>query len=62
MKTKYSKIKPGEKVDFLMDYQFLSNANPGPGNYCPYPILPKIKENRTQPKDWIEKHKNLNKK
>jgi len=37
----------------------LGGFTPGPGNYHPRPILPKIHENKTLPKEWIEKHKKL---
>ncbi|KAL4456933.1 hypothetical protein ABPG74_014571 [Tetrahymena malaccensis] len=55
MKSK--KIKQGERVDFLCEYQYVAAQTPGPGQYNGREIQPKLQANRTKPDDWINKHK-----
>jgi len=56
---KASSVKPrvSERDNFLMDYEYSSDLIPGPGNYNPRPIQPKIKDAKLKPEDWRKKHK-----
>lgn len=54
---KKRKISTGEKIYFYQNTEHLSNANPGPGNYCPHDVSPKERMNKTDYKFWIKKHK-----
>jgi len=48
--------KGSERVNFLCEMEHLSNSIPGPGNYNPRQIQPKIKPNKMAPEDWKKKH------
>jgi len=48
--------KGSDRTDFLCEMQYLSNTVPGPGNYNPRDIQPKLKETRMKPEDWKKKH------
>jgi len=55
---KERKINVGEKMSYLMEYEWRGNVVPGPGNYQPMNILPKLKTEKKNPKEWIAYHKN----
>jgi len=40
---------------YLAEYEYVSDSIPGPGAYNPHLSLPKLHENKTKPKDFIEK-------
>ncbi|EGR31167.1 hypothetical protein IMG5_116380 [Ichthyophthirius multifiliis] len=56
------KIKPSPRGNYLNDCEYIGDLLPGPGNYNPRPILPKIKINNTKPEQWRQKHKELEQK
>jgi hypothetical protein len=56
-KLKKRKVSEGEKFYFYQNTERLSEGVPGAGNYCPHPISPKVKENKTDYKFWVDKHK-----
>jgi len=58
-RKKANSVKPrvSERDNFLMDYEYSSDLIPGPGNYNPRPIQPKIKDAKLKPEDWRKKHK-----
>ncbi|KAL4507088.1 hypothetical protein ABPG72_001881 [Tetrahymena utriculariae] len=51
------KLKYGERSNYLQEYEYLSSTLPGPGNYNPRPILPKIHKDNMSPDKWIAFHK-----
>jgi len=38
-----------------MEYEYVSEKGPGPGNYNPRQILPKLRQNKFKPEDYIKK-------
>lgn len=51
------KIKYGPKQNYLSEYEYMANTSPGPGNYNPRPILPKLHKDAMDPQKWINLHK-----
>ncbi|EGR33008.1 hypothetical protein IMG5_063790 [Ichthyophthirius multifiliis] len=51
-----------QKGSFLNENEYLSIKTPGPGNYNPRGILPKLKVNMKKPQDFINLHKEQTKK
>ena len=50
-------MSQGEKLYFYMNTEKSSDIAPGPGMHSPHPISPKIRENKTDYKFWVGKHK-----
>jgi len=54
-KMKSRKQGGADRLNFLCEMEYLSNTIPGPGNYNPRHLLPKIHENKMKPEDWKKK-------
>ena len=46
----------GEKHFFHDDISFLGDKSPGSGNYNPHDEVYKIRQNKTNYKEWVKKH------
>jgi hypothetical protein len=54
--AKHKGAKGSDRINFLCEVEYLSEKVPGPGNYNPREIMPKIKEVKLKPEDWKKKH------
>jgi len=52
----HKETKGGERTNFLCEVELISTTVPGPGNYNPRQIQPKLKETKMKPEDWKKKH------
>jgi hypothetical protein len=55
-KIKKGEVKGSGRTNFLMEYEYVASFTPGPGNYNPRQIQPKLKEVKMKPEDWKKKH------
>jgi len=53
---KHKESKGSDRTNFLCEVELISTMVPGPGNYNPREIMPKIKETKLKPEDWKKKH------
>jgi len=53
---KHKEAKGSERTNFLCEVELISSTIPGPGNYNPREIQPKLKETKLKPDDWKKKH------
>jgi len=55
-KIKKGEVKGSGRTNFLMEYEYVGEKIPGPGNYNPREIQPKLQETKMKPEDWKKKH------